>query len=260
MSRRASQLRLAALIPCLAAAFALAACDRAGNESELADLDNQIVGNDVDPALTTALEDQILVDPTLANQSNRNAVRPPETPRTAQYPAPVPQAEAPRGAARQGVPAVRTATRRTADAGAGSARPAADETDRRHAGLARASAGGGGTACGGNAPFQYDRRWANRLSAAFAVYPGGRVTEAAGNDSGDCRVRVVTFATGDAPQRVLGWYADRARRAGYSAQNQRRGADLVLGGTNESDGGAFYLIVTPKGAGSEVALVANKGR
>jgi len=259
MSRRAPQaFRLAALAPCLAAAFALAACDPAGNDSELADLDNQLTGNDVDPALTTALEDQILVDPTLANQSNKNAVRPPETPRTAQYPAPVPEVEAPRGAASQGAPAVRTAARRTA--GAGSARPAADETDRQHASLARASAGGGGTACAGNAPFQYDRRWAGRLSAAFAVYPGGQVTEAAGNNSGNCRVRVVTFATGDAPQRVLGWYADRARRAGYTAQSQRRGADLVLGGTNESDGGAYYLIVTPKGAGSEVALVANKGR
>lgn len=251
MSRRTSQtLRLAVLGPCLAAAFALAACDRAGEDAELASLDNQLAGNDVDPALTSALEDQILVDPTLANQSNKNAVRPPETPRTSQYPAP--QGEAARDAA----PAVRGAVRRSA----GTPQPAIDETDRQHASLARASAGGGGTACGGNAPFQYDRRWANRLSAAFAVYPGGRVTEAAGNDSGDCRVRVVTFTTGDGPDRVLGWYADRARRAGYSAQNQRRGADHVLGGTNESDGGAFYLIVTPKGAGSEVALVANKGR
>src|SRR5688500_16648744 len=70
----------------LAAALSLSACGR-GDESDLASLDNQIVGNDSDPALTSALQDQILVDPALTNQSNRNAVRPPETPTRAQYPA-----------------------------------------------------------------------------------------------------------------------------------------------------------------------------
>ena len=83
MKARASNLlRLAAL----AAALSLAACGEGG--PELAEIDNQIIGNDADPALTSALEDPILVDPALAQQSNRNAVRPPETPTQAQYPAP----------------------------------------------------------------------------------------------------------------------------------------------------------------------------
>jgi hypothetical protein len=66
-------------IAALAAALTLAGCD-SGRDAELAKLDNQITGKDSDPALTSALEDQILVDPALTQQSNRNAVRPPETP------------------------------------------------------------------------------------------------------------------------------------------------------------------------------------
>ena len=72
----------------LIAVMMLAACGSASDETELASLDNQIVGNDADPALTSALEDQILVDPTLSQQSNRNAVRPPESPVQAPYPQP----------------------------------------------------------------------------------------------------------------------------------------------------------------------------
>ena len=45
-------------------------------------------GKDADPALTSTLEDQILVDPALAQQSNNNTVRPSETPTQAQYPLP----------------------------------------------------------------------------------------------------------------------------------------------------------------------------
>ena len=48
-------------------------------------------------------------------------------------------------------------------------------------------------ACG--ARFDYGAQWASRLPAEFPAYPGGRVTEAAGNDHGDCRMRVVTFTT-----------------------------------------------------------------
>src|SRR5215212_328096 len=68
----------------LAAALALAACNNngGGKEENLADL-----GNDADPALTSALNDQILVDDNLAAQSNKNAARPSSTPAQAQYPA-----------------------------------------------------------------------------------------------------------------------------------------------------------------------------
>jgi hypothetical protein len=102
--------------------------------------------------------------------------------------------------------------------------------------------------------------WAERLPAAFPAYPGGRITEAAGNDHGDCRIRVVTFTTADPWQRVIEFYRGVARRGGYDAEHQARGGDQVLGGVNAATDGAYYLIVTPKAQGSEVALIVNNGR
>jgi hypothetical protein len=206
--------RLAAL----AAVLALAACS-SGQEENLADL-----GNEVDPQIAGALNDQILVDPNLANQSNRTAVRPPATPTQAQYP---------------------DNNRPTAPGGAR---------------VQNASQTLTGTGCADPAGFDYNRNWASRLPAAFPLYPGAQVSDAAGNDRPDCRARAVTFATGDNFQRVLDWYHTRAVRAGYSSEHQLRQGDHILAGTNQADGGAFYLIVTPKGNGAEAALIATRGR
>lgn len=208
----------------LAGALALAACSGGGaSENNLAGLDNEL--NDTDPALTSALEDQIAVDPQLAQQSNRNAVRPAETPAQAQYPAPLP-----------------------GSAGA------------QQAQLSAAAAGDGGIACPGGAKWDYNPGWTQRLSATFPIYPGGKVTESAGANQGDCRIRAITFTTGDPYQRVLDWYHTQAVRAGYSSEHQIRDGDHILAGTNGAQGGAFYLIVTPKASGAEVAIIANKGR
>lgn len=200
----------------LAAAFSLAACDRKSDDADLAALDNQIVGNETDPALTSALQDQILVDPTLSQQSNRTAVRPAESPTQAQYPMP------------------------------GGGRAAA----------LRESVSGG--ECG--ADFDYNMAWANRLAPGFAVYPGSRITEAAANNREGCGLRVVTFASNEASQRLLDWYHNRAVNAGYSSEHQLRGGDHVLAGSNEQSGGAFFLIVTPRGSGADVALITSNGR
>jgi hypothetical protein len=210
------------------ATIALAACGQGS-------VANDIALNDADPALTSALEDQILTDPNLAQQSNRNNVRPPELPIRAEYPA------------AGGPPPVRRAS-------------------AEHPGAApapRAPLAGGGCGAGGRGPaasFSYGMEWAERLPAAFPPYPGGRVTEAAGQDSGECRVRVVTFRTSDPHQRVIDWYQQRAVHAGYSAEQQARGRDHVLGGVNQGTRGAYYLIVTPVQGGSEVALIVNNGR
>jgi hypothetical protein len=226
-NRAATLIRIAVI----AGALSLGACRDSG--SELANLDNQIIGNDTDPALTSALEDQIMVDPALTQQSNRNAVRPPETPTQAQYPLPQGGQQAAR----------RPATVR----GAGGAPQAAAAGEVAEA---------GSSGCGPD--FDYNMQWARRLPPAFAVYPGSRITDAAGSDTAQCRVRVVTFTTADAAQRVLDHYAARAARAGYSAEHQRREGDHILAGTNAREG-AFYLIVTPTRAGSDVALIANSG-
>ena len=221
MSSRAVMLfRLTAF----SATLALAACSQGSVAN------HNLSQNDADPALTSALEDQILTDPQLAQQANRLSVRPPELPIRAEYPA-----GGPLPVQRAGLEHPGTAPASTGrSCGAGARGPAAD--------------------------FRSGMEWANRLPPAFPPYPGGRVTEAAGQDSGECRVRVVTFRTADSYQRVIDWYQQRAVHAGYSAEHQARGRDHVLGGVNQATNGAYYLIVTPADGGSEVALIVNNGR
>lgn len=213
MSTRLSMRSLAPL-----ALLALAACGGTGDN--LSELDNALLANGADPALTSALEDQIMVDPNLVQQSHPNTVRPPETPVQAQYPA-------------------------------GSTRENARLAGVRNPALP--------TVCNG-APIDIGAGWASRLPREFPLYPGGQVTEAGGVDQGDCRVRVVTFRTPDPHRSVLEHYSAVARRAGFSAEHQVRGSDHVLGGVNEASDGAFFLIVTPQDQGSEVALIVNNGR
>ena len=97
------------------------------------------------------------------------------------------------------------------------------------------------------------------MPAEFPAYPGGRVTEAAGNDHGDCRMRVVTFTTADPAAAACSTIiAASPARAGYSAEQQARGGDQVLGGTK---GRQRFLSDRDAGAGRlDVALIVNNGR
>jgi hypothetical protein len=192
-----------------AALLALAGCANAAPDNDLAAIDNELIANAVDPALTGALQDQLSVDPTLAQQANPNSARPPEAPVQAQYPADT----------NPGQDGARTQT-----AGGTAPPPSA-------------------AICGQG--FDYGNEWASRMPAEFPAYNGGRITEAAGNDHNGCRMRVVSFTTGDAPQRVIDNYRGLV-------------TDQVLGGIRGDS--AYYLIVTPQGAGSDVSLIVNNGR
>src|ERR1041384_1994716 len=88
--------------------------------------------------------------------------------------------------------------------------------------------------------------------------PRHRGPGAAGAGRGACHMRVVTFTTPDPYNRVLEHYRSLADRAGFSAEQQARGGDQVLGGTRGE--AAYYLIVTPIQSGSDVALIVNNGR
>jgi hypothetical protein len=206
------KLRLTAL----AAVLALSGCNwlRSGDKANAV--------NDSDPEIAEALNDQILVDGNLDNQSNRNAGRTPAAPSNAHYPA-------------------------ADDNGSGG----------KKAANAAAALGKG---CIDAANFEYNMSWANKLPRNFPVYPGGKVTDAAANNRTSCRLRVVTFTTPDGWERILNWYHTQAVRAGYTTEHQVRDGDHVLAGDNDKDKGAFYLIVTPKPKSSEVALIANYGQ
>jgi len=214
-----------AMLFCAAAGLALlSACSGGASDNSLAAIDNQIAAGDIDPAVTSAIEDEILVDPNLVQQANPKGVRHPERPLQAPYPA------------------------------GDFVRAGAGATD----GSAAAADPDGPLVAPCGAPFQYGAEWAERLPADFPPYPGGRVTEAAGADAGACQARVVTFATDHRWQQVIEWYRGVAMRAGYDAEHEAQGSDQVLGGVKGEN--AYLVIVTPEQNGSKVAVIVNTGR
>ncbi|KQM88950.1 hypothetical protein ASE70_16950 [Sphingomonas sp. Leaf22] len=224
----------------------LAGCGGANDPGNSLDtLDAQLAGaNATDPAVTAALQDQIMVDPTLTAQANGDAVRPPDRPYSAAAPAPT--------------------------VAAGSAAP--EET------LQSAPAPGACPSCRGGrealtlgelASVQrsgnrqcankvgYSAGWANRLPAAFALHPDARVTEAAGTDADGCRLRVVSFTIAQPVGRMVDWYYTRATKGGYSAQHQADGDQHVLGGTRGN--AAYAVFLSPEGQGTSVDLIVDGG-
>lgn len=187
----------------LCAALTLAGCKRGPDTANnLAALDNQLVANNADPAVTSALNDPILTDRNLSTQSNRNAVRSAGGPAQALYPP---------------------------DAGKAPAPPCA------------------------MAALDTSPDWAKRLPPELPLYPGAKVTEAAGTDAAPCRLRAVILATADSWDRVIGWYQAQAVHAGYDTGRQVRDGDHILAGTHGDQ--AFYLIATPRDGGSEISLI-----
>lgn len=239
-----------------AIALSLAGCgSRAAQDANLDSLDNELVdagsGNAQDPAMTAALHDQIMVDPALAQQANKDTVRPPAKPYSGELPADTVgatssasagPAEALKHAPAPGSCPQCVAARESLTLGALAAR----QKDKSTASCA--------------ADMHYSASWANRLPADVPLYPDARVSEAAGNASGACALRAVSFSTGAPMQTVLDWYYTRTTGAGYTAEHQADGADHVLGGTRR-DGGAFALFLTSRrDGGTDVDLVANNGR
>lgn len=230
----------------------LTACGKGDGDKRDA-LDKQLVagaaGNGAeaakagDPALTGALADQILVDPKLAGKPN-----------------PKPQAATAsrRGAARaQDEGALLHAPAPTA--AAARAKPVGEGLTLGE--LARAQAHPAPKRGGCDKTFRMDAAWAQRLPDAVPLYADARVSEAAGNDSPGCRVRIVSYASAAPVGRLIDFYYSHAIRAGYSAEHQVSGAEHILGGARESDGSAYYITVAPRrGGGSAVDIVANHGR
>ena len=213
-------------------------------------MDRELVGNaagrgdQTDPALTSALEDQIMVDPALTQQKG-GAARPGTAP-----------AQAP-------IPAVHPAPGGPPQAGAGLVHAPAPKPGEARTGmtlgqLARMQAGRQ-PAPGCTAQVEYGLGWAQRLPSALPLYPDAQVAEAAGNRVPGCNLRVVSFTSGAAVGRLVDFYYTNATRAGYDAEHRVSGADHILAG--DRDDAAFYATFHPrKGGGTDVDLVANSGR
>lgn len=234
-------------------ALSLVACGQTpDSQQDLNGLDAELTastaGNARDPALTAALADQIMVDPTLAQSSNGNAVRPPPRPDSGAVP--------PEGIAARTDPTDPATLRKAPTASdncpeCAAAKGAltlgalaARQTDRRAADCAAAIGYGAG--------------WASRLPPELPLYPDARLSEAAGADRNGCRLRVVSFASTAPVGRVIDYYYTQATKGGYSAGHRTDGAQHVVGGTRGED--AYVVYVTPRGAGgSDVDIVSNAG-
>jgi hypothetical protein len=211
-------------------ALALAACGT-GDNAELDELDARL-GNkaDADPSLTAALEDQIMVDPSLSQQANEDAIRPAERP----VQTPVPPG--------MGGPE-RTDPGRTL--GALAQKQAEISRDRFN---------------GCRLDVDYAAGWAARLPAELPLYPNGRVVEAAGSNEGDCRLRAVTYMASANPATVAKFYTILGDRAGFKTGTTSEDGEAIVSGWRPSDGAAFYAIVTPQAEGSSADFVSNRGR
>ncbi len=217
----------------LALALPLAAC---GGGSSLNEMDAKLTGKgDADPALTAALEDQIMVDPTLSGQANDDAIRPTAEP----YQAPVPAGE--------GRPAPTPAAASNPGQTLGS-------LAAQQAGMEKDAFNG----CGLNVRYSMD--YAARLPADLPLPSTARVTEAAGSDDNGCRLRAVSHSISAPMAAVANHYTNVAARAGYRISTSAEGQGRMVSGKRASDGGAFYVILNPEGTGTSADLVVNNGR
>ena len=213
-----------------------------------------------DPAMRAALEDQIMVDPKLVAQSNRNAVTPGNAPIDGAVPAVVNSraardAEAAAAAALQAGGGMMRAPAPVAASEAGCTdcaanRPVTLGAKAEQQGLAKRG--------GCDARLTYGNEWARRMPAAFPLYPQAMVREAAGVDGGVCDIRVVNFQTAASLQSVVDYYYTLARRAGYPAEHRLVDGEHQLGGVRGEQ--AFVVMARRDGALTDVDIVASGGR
>jgi hypothetical protein len=213
------------------ALLSLSACG--DKKAELDQLDSQLAGKDSsDPALTAALEDQIMVDPTLSGQANSHAIRPPAEPMQT----PVPQ----------NMPAVPAKANAPVKTLGGLANEQAE--------VSRDSFNG----CGLNV--QYSMDYAAQLPDDMPFYPKAQVVEAAGSNDNGCKLRAVTFNAAAPVRDVARHYAGMATQAGYKVASKAEAGGVMISGRRVADGGAFYVILNGMNGGTTADLVLNNGK
>lgn len=129
-----------------------------------------------------------------------------------------------------------------------------DQASGKTGGKASGSGEGGGS-CAKNV--KYGPEWADRMPKPFALYPGGKLAEAAGVDEERCTLRIISFTSATGIDPILNYYYTQARRAGYDAEHLVSGGEHQLGGTGAND--AAYVVFARRIANgqTEVDIVAN---
>lgn len=106
---------------------------------------------------------------------------------------------------------------------------------------------------------RYGEQWAAAMPEGLGLYPGARLVEAAGTDTGRCALRAISFTTGDSPDGVVAYYAAKVREAGFDAERQPCREEIRLGGTRSGDDAAYMLFARRRNGVTEVDIVASAG-
>jgi hypothetical protein len=108
---------------------------------------------------------------------------------------------------------------------------------------------------------RYGDQWVSAMPDGLGLYPGARLVEAAGTDTGRCALRVASFVTTDSPEAVVTHYTASVRKAGFDAERQPCKTEIRLGGTRASDDAAYMLFARRNAKGvTEVDIVAKAGK
>lgn len=234
--------RTLALAGVLATALMLSAC---GSKKE------QPAPAESDPAVTGALGEQIMVDPSLSDgdgaalAANEGKIElPPQQRSPEAIQAARDEAMVQVGGNLKSAPAPQTGGASSLVESAATAAQVAQNAKAASADCTKKA--------------QYSATWAAKLPKDLPVYPRGAVQEAAGTDADGCKLRVVNFVSPVAPDDVIDFYYTKATAAGYGAEHRLDGADHVLGGRK---GGQSYLVYARKLANglTEVDLIATGG-
>lgn len=205
-------------------------------------------GADSDAAVSSALGDQIAVDPDLATQNQANSAVAANQPSGALPP----EMSSPEAIARARAQAVNLiggpgklkkapkATELSASLPSNSAYGTAAQI------AAHPGNGAGGEDC--TKKVDYTMQWASKLPDTFPVYPQGSVQEAAGTDEGACSLRVVNFLTAVPLNEVIDFYYTRAADAGFKLQHLKDGDDDVLAGVKGNSSVTVYARKDASGA------------
>ena len=192
-----------------------------------------------DPAISGALNEQLMTDPDLAriNPENRAVVG--GGPATAPIPL---EDRSPEAIARARADAAALLGR-----AAGSALPAATGNlapARRDTPALAAFAALGSQAKPCADKLEYGFTWAARIPAALPIYPRGHAQDAGGTDRDGCALRSVRFVTPVPVAEVTAFYWAAARRAGLAAEHRMAGAD--------------HAVIARKGSATGVALIGQR--
>lgn len=248
--------RLALTACTLAISLSLGAC-RGTENAKLAEQDDGLAAND--SVVRGAIEDQIMVDPAVTGGSNANAATAGARPIDGGVPTvrgggSASDANADALTRVSGQMQRAPAPGRFEDSCDSNCDQAAVARPETLGGMARQQAGAG---CA--ADIRYGPEWAQRLPAAFAVYPRAALVEAAGVANGTCNVRVVNFQSRAGMQQILDYYYTMALRSGYDGEHLLRGTEHYLGGTRGDN--AYVIMARDIGGGIiDVDLVVSGGR